>query len=55
MQVMRQIRAEVNARPIIVLISSGTDLGNSEKEAVEGREKQHANHCMRFGCSWAEI
>ena len=24
-----------------------------EKEAGEGREKQHAGHCMRFGCSWA--
>ena len=47
MQVMRRIRAEVNARPIIVLISSGTDLGNSEKGAVEGREKQHAGHTVK--------
>ena len=54
-QVMRRIRAAGNARHNIVLISSGADSGNSEKEAVEEREKQHASHCMRFGCSWAEI
>ena len=39
-QVMRRIRAAANARHSIVLISSGTDLGYSEKEAVEGRKKQ---------------
>ena len=52
-QVMRRIRVAANARHSIVLISSGTDSGNSEKEAAEGREKQHAGHCIRFGCSWA--
>ena len=50
---MRRIRAAANARHSIVLISSGTDSGNSEKEAGEGRKKQHADHCIRFGCSWA--
>ena len=28
------------------------DESGREKEAGEEREKQHAGHCIRFGCSW---
>ena len=46
-QGMRRIRAAGNARHNMVLISSGTDWRNSEKEAAEGREKQHISHTVK--------